>query len=279
MWDVFLESNLSTYGIGGNRFKNPNMWALLNKVDETLGVARGKNVFDVGCGTGIKSILIAIKGAKVRGFDVDPKAIENCRKNLNKNKTPVDVDFQLTDAQNKLSGEYDGRVDFIFCNQVIEHIQDYQKTIDAMARALKPGGKILITTPNKFTHKPKGSQKVFGEELGHRHAFSRDDLQVNLGGRNDLEIEELTTHHPMPRSTTRFFNKIVSKLNEFQWFLQIFDERHGTPLEKLYVVMTMPLVAIHNSLVYPRILKSYMKDERKITGDEGLTIYLVLKKR
>ena len=82
LWDIFWESPLSTYGIGGNRFKNPVVWTLLTKIGETVGDARNKVVFDVGCGTSVKSLLLALKGAKVRGFDVDPRAIHNCHENL-----------------------------------------------------------------------------------------------------------------------------------------------------------------------------------------------------
>ncbi len=273
-----MESSLSKYGIGGNRFKNPNMWSLLNKMDEIMGDARGKIVFDVGCGTGIKSILMALKGAKVKAFDVDPRAIENCRKNLKKIGEKIDVEFSVGDIQDWL-GDYKGKMDFVFCNQVIEHIRDYRGALDVMAEVLKPGGRMFITTPNKLTHKPKGSEKVSGERLGHHHSFTRGDLQKELEAWKNLKIEELTTHSPTLTLKERMLYKIISKLNEFQWFLQLAGERVGTNyFEKVYVILTGPLAALHNSIVYPNVLGSYLKREMKNRGDDGLNIYLVVRK-
>ncbi len=278
LWDIFLESTLSKYGVGGNRFKNPNMWALLNKIDELLGDAKGKVVFDVGCGTGIKSILMALKGAKVKAFDVDPRAIANCCKNLGKINETADIEFFVKDIHDWVA-DYKTKVDFVFCNQVIEHIKDYRGALNAMTEVLKPGGIMFITTPNKLTHAPKGSQKVSGEELGHHYAFTREDLRREIESQKSLKIAELTTHVPMPTRKERLIYKVVSKLNEFQWFLKLVGERIGTnALEKIYVGLTAPLAATHNSLVYPGLLESYQKGEAKNRGDDGLHIHLVLKK-
>jgi len=256
------------------------MWALLTKIDETLGDARNKVVFDVGCGTGVKSLLLALKGAGVRGFDVDPRAIHNCHRNLKKIKEDVDAKFFVWGVQEGFPSKYGETVDFILCNQVIEHIRDYEKALDAMIRVLKPGGKIFITTPNKLTHRPKRAEEVFGrKELGHYHSFSREDLRKTIEKWRNVEIEELTTHNPVPPLTAKILYKIVSKLNEFQWFLQIVDERRGVhTLERTYVALTRMLVTLYNSLVYLSVLNSYLSGEREIKGDEGLTIYLILKK-
>ena len=40
-------------------------------------------------------------------------------------------------------------MDFVLCFQVIEHIRDDFGTINEIRRVLRPGGKLIITTPNK----------------------------------------------------------------------------------------------------------------------------------
>ena len=39
--------------------------------------------------------------------------------------------------------------DIVFQNEVLEHVQDDKKTIEECARVLKPGGKLIIFTPNR----------------------------------------------------------------------------------------------------------------------------------
>jgi SAM-dependent methyltransferase len=45
-----------------------------------------------------------------------------------------------------LAGQ-DGTVDFILCQNVLEHIGDHQGALDAMAAALKPGGRLHLLVP------------------------------------------------------------------------------------------------------------------------------------
>jgi len=67
----------------------------------SLGDIKGKKVVDLGCGTGIFAIGVALLGAKeVIGVDADPEAIEIAR--VQASKTGVDniTEFILEDVQN-----------------------------------------------------------------------------------------------------------------------------------------------------------------------------------
>ena len=280
LWDIFCESPLSNFGIGGTQFKNPVLYRLLIKIDDAIGDAENKFVLDVGCGCGVKSLLLALKGAKVNGFDVSPNAIYNCLENLKKIKKPVDAKFFVWDIQKGFPIERDENVDFILCTQVIEHIPNYEKALNEMIHVLKPGGKIFITTPNKLTHEPKRGEKVFGEKLHHHyHSFSKDDLKKVVERRRDIRIEELSTYNIKPPFTIAILLKILGYVDSFQRLTQKIDEKAGTGmLETLYVNITKPLVMVYNAFVYPSILDFYLKNEEKIEEDKKLTIYLILKK-
>jgi 2-polyprenyl-3-methyl-5-hydroxy-6-metoxy-1,4-benzoquinol methylase len=41
---------------------------------------RGKRILDVGCGTGVNAVILALLGADVTGIDISPKSIEIARK-------------------------------------------------------------------------------------------------------------------------------------------------------------------------------------------------------
>jgi putative methylase len=60
------------------------------------GDLEGKNVCDLGCGTGVLAIGAALLGARAVGVEIDPEALRVARKNAS--KLGVDVDFILGDV-------------------------------------------------------------------------------------------------------------------------------------------------------------------------------------
>ncbi len=65
---------------------------------------RGK-ILDVGCGTGIVGIHYLEKGNEVTFIDIDPKAVECTKKNLEFNKLSGDV--IVSDLLSSIKGEFD----------------------------------------------------------------------------------------------------------------------------------------------------------------------------
>lgn len=278
LWEIFWESSLFSYGIGSTRFKTPFTWAFMSKIDELIGCAEGKLVLDVGCGPGVKALLLALKGAKVRGFDIDPLAIRNSIRNMQKLGKKIDAEFYIWDVQKSLL-EYRSAVDFILCNQVIEHIENPRKAIKNMIDTLKPGGRIFITTPNRLTHKLRRGERVYGQKKHrHLHAFSRDDLKKMVGNIEGVEIEEITTHLPPFSFWIGGVYRIYAMFDMLQRLIQKIDENRGTKLERLFVKITEPFVRFCNAFVYPSLLSSYIENETKMGEDSGNIVYLVLKK-
>lgn len=99
-------------------------------------------ILDFGCGPGI--LINAMKKvnskAKYTGIDVSDKAISQAKK-----RHPDSKFFTVADGQ-KLPLK-DKSVDFIISTDVIEHVYNTKKAFEEFYRVLKPGGKILLTTP------------------------------------------------------------------------------------------------------------------------------------
>ncbi len=62
-------------------------------------------------------------------------------------KTLPNIKFMQMDVP-PLTGLADNSFDFVITFQVIEHIQDDNKFVSEIHRVLKPGGKLIVTTPN-----------------------------------------------------------------------------------------------------------------------------------
>jgi 2-polyprenyl-3-methyl-5-hydroxy-6-metoxy-1,4-benzoquinol methylase len=96
-------------------------------------------VLDVGCGSGDFLFRMHQQGWKVAGVDFDDKAIVNA-------KTKYGFDL----LHNDLAGAHfpDNSFDAITMNHVIEHVPDPTALLSEILRVLKPGGRLVATTPN-----------------------------------------------------------------------------------------------------------------------------------
>ena len=98
-------------------------------------------ILDLGCGTGWLSELLANFGPTT-GVDLAESVIAAA-----KSRAPH-VTFMAGDIfQMPLPAS---NFDVVVSQEVIAHVADQAAYLDLAARALKPGGYLIITTPNKF---------------------------------------------------------------------------------------------------------------------------------
>jgi 2-polyprenyl-3-methyl-5-hydroxy-6-metoxy-1,4-benzoquinol methylase len=100
-----------------------------------------KTVIDVGCGTGYGCAILAEKARLVCGVDYDEEAIAYCSHHY---AAPNVKYIQQDVASIKLDRQFDVAVSL----QVIEHMADLAGFVEQLKRVVKPGGTIVISTPN-----------------------------------------------------------------------------------------------------------------------------------
>ncbi|MCP4157162.1 MAG: class I SAM-dependent methyltransferase [bacterium] len=126
-----------------------------------LRFAYGRKVLDLGCGTGYGSTFLASFGAaEVVGADIAEEAVDYASKY---HKHPAARFILLTD--DKTLPFEDGSFDFVFCSQVIEHIENPESLLKEFLRVLNPGGFALVTTPNKTIFSPHADEHSSSNEF------------------------------------------------------------------------------------------------------------------
>lgn len=106
----------------------------------------GATVLEAGCGEGYGAGLIAGVAARVIALDYDDAATRHVARAY-----PGVVALRANLAYLPLRDE---SVDVVANFQVIEHLWDQHGFLTECRRVLRPGGKLLCTTPNRLTFTP-----------------------------------------------------------------------------------------------------------------------------
>nr|WP_290665605.1 class I SAM-dependent methyltransferase [Ardenticatena sp.] len=126
-------------------------------------------VADVGCGRGEFLALLEANGHEAVGVDIDPGMVETCR--------AQGLTAHHADAIEWLQAQPHA-FDAIFSTNVVEHLppERVQALIQAAHHALRPGGLLVIGTPNAASI------------VVHLHEFWRDPTHVRLYSPQLLEF-------------------------------------------------------------------------------------------
>lgn len=117
----------------------------LDWIDRHVGL-RGKRVLDVGCGGGLLSEGMAVRGAEVTGIDLSEKPLGVAKLHLL--ESGQQVDYRKV-AVEQLADEMPGAFDVVTCLEMLEHVPNPSSIVAACARLVKPGGQVFFSTLNR----------------------------------------------------------------------------------------------------------------------------------
>jgi SAM-dependent methyltransferase len=110
------------------------------------GIHPGDRVLDVGCGMGRYTIPLAARGIDVEGMDISPFLLERFKEyNTTGKNIPLYL-MDIVDTPPAMESAYDAVIGFF----VLHHMHDLNKCFSAMAKAVKPGGRVAFLEPNAF---------------------------------------------------------------------------------------------------------------------------------
>lgn len=110
-----------------------------------LAPGPNEKILDVGCGNARDILPLVAAGARVVGVDISAGMVEEARRGLAAAGI-AGVELRVGDCTQL---EFpDGEFDKVLCSEVIEHIPDAPKALREIWRVLKPGGRLVLSTPN-----------------------------------------------------------------------------------------------------------------------------------
>ena len=178
----------------------------LNYIDERVSLA-GKRALDVGCGGGLLSEGMALRGAHVTGIDMGEAPLSVAK--LHGLESGVKVDYRQTTVEELARDpEHAGQYDVVTCLEMLEHVPDPASVIRACASMLKPGGHLFVSTinrnPKSFLFAIVGAEYVLNLLPKGTHEwkkFIRPSEMSDHLRHAGLEVRELTgmTYNPITK--------------------------------------------------------------------------------
>jgi SAM-dependent methyltransferase len=106
--------------------------------------SRETRILEAGSGLGYLTFALAQAGYDARGIDISGVAVDNAIATFGELFARADVVDYV--AQRPRS------FDVVVMTELVEHVPEFETLIDAGLKGLRPGGELLVTTPNKSSY-------------------------------------------------------------------------------------------------------------------------------
>lgn len=198
------------------------------------GLATGKRVLDVGCGTGYGAATLAEAAAYTLGFDISSEAVDYATLHYG-----AKAKFVVASAEDFPAGI--GPFELITAFEVIEHLTDWPRLLSEASRVLADDGLFLVSTPNKTYYGEAREHE--GPNPFHIHEFGYEEFRealkawfphVRILGQN--RVEALSFYgEKSPASAAATFAEATHDVSNAQFYIAICGRQSIPALSYVYV--------------------------------------------
>ena len=114
---------------------------------QVFGGFGGKRALDVGCGGGILAEALAAEGALVTAIDPSRRSLAVAREHAR--RAGLEIDYRDGRAEDLAALGVRESFDLVFAVDVLEHVDDLDRTLGAIGAVLAPGGGLGFLTHNR----------------------------------------------------------------------------------------------------------------------------------
>lgn len=172
----------------------------------------GKDVFEMACGNGCYSPMVADIANSITAADIAPKSIEQARKSVEGDPILSRIDYQVLDCEN--TGLADNSFD-ILCEGGALHHMDLPAVCKEAVRLLRPGGQFLCVEAirhNPVIHTYRKLTPHLRTAWEAKHILGRPEIMylADHFEHCELQLFHMSTLLTVPLRRTPFFQTALS---------------------------------------------------------------------
>jgi SAM-dependent methyltransferase len=234
--------------------KNLEFWSIAHILKKRK-ISKTANIMEVGAGFGYLTYALHKAGYNAVGLDISKEAINKAIQYFGNYYICGDI-FQYAKT-------YSGSVDVIILTEVIEHVEHPMEFICSLAKLLKKGGYIILTTPNK-SYYPVDAVWSSENPPIHLWWFSEDSM-VYIAQKLDLSLEFLDYSESYQARMSKEFSNVPL---EYPYALDASGNPINIPAMQTRKGLLPPwfketnCYQIVSQLIYPVIAKLYPPRKR-----------------
>jgi len=151
----------------------------------------GSRLLEIGCGAGNLLLQATVPGSYPVALDLSMQALTFVRSRLEEAKSDAEApsDFGCTQAIGECLPLADESFDCVLMSEVIEHLEAPQISVREAVRVLRPGGRLLITTPNYHSFWPVMEWTVDRLNMAPKMAGEQHISRFNLSSLKKMLLE------------------------------------------------------------------------------------------
>ncbi|HEY3498249.1 MAG TPA: class I SAM-dependent methyltransferase [Polyangiaceae bacterium] len=192
------------FSTGYERERHHGYHALLDELelDVALPFATGREVLEVGCGTGLILGRVAERAARAEGVDLSPGMLELARRR----------GLSVQEGSATALPFADASFDLVYSFKVLAHVPEIERALGEMARVCRPGGHVLAELYNpwslRFLAKKLAGPGKISDGRSEADVYTRWDSPTQLGRLFPPELERVDVRGLRVFTPAAFVHKI-----------------------------------------------------------------------
>ena len=127
--------------------QTPTLENILNNIRKHKPLDHNTKILEIGVGSGWFQIYCKRQGLQISGLEISPQLLEVAQEYGRRHETELDLEVGNIEDTDIGNATYD----VIVASSVFEHVEDWQKGVQKIYDALKPGGLFYFDSTNKFS--------------------------------------------------------------------------------------------------------------------------------